>query len=238
MRKKNTDGKIIANRSLIAISLIAFGILVAAQFRSLPERISNPVAPYASLKETQQDLNTEQENLKKEIQDLQKQIEQEQNSIETSILSKDQIQTLNYKKAQAGLTKLNGKGIIIELDDSKNESKDESIVHAADLRDIVNLLWSSGAEGISINNHRVVINTAIDCIVNTILINNSKISNPFRIEAVGNQGLMYEKIINRDYLHDLWKRSEQNGIIFKVQINNDITMPIYDGAFGFNLGTN
>jgi uncharacterized protein YlxW (UPF0749 family) len=231
---KVKDSKIIASRSLIAIALIAVGILIMAQVRSIPERLSNPVASYSSLKETKQDLYNEQNELKKEIQDLQKNIDEEQNSIETSVLSKDQKEALNYKKAQAGLTKLNGKGIIIDLADSTSDSSEDSIVHAADIRDIVNLLWSSGAEGVSINDHRIVLNTAIDCIVNTILINSSRISNPFKIEAVGNQSLMYEKIINRDYLKDLWKRSSNNGIKFNIRKNNDITLPVFDGAYDTN----
>jgi len=224
--------KIISIRSALAILSVAFGVLITAQFRSIPERVTNPIAPYTSLKETRESLYTEQDQLKKEISGLQKQIETIQKDSEDIVLTKTELSDLKNKKAQAGLTRLNGSGLIITLDDSKSGNiNDDSIVHAADLRDIVNLLWGSGAEGISINEQRVVINTAIDCIVNTILVNDTRISAPFRIEAIGNPDLLRDRINNTNILSNIHQRKAQNGLIFDVNTNSDITLPVFNGTF-------
>lgn len=229
----------IASRSLMVALGLMIGVLIAAQWRSLPVRVSNPIAPYSSLKETKEALYEEQDQLKSEIKDLQLQIERAQKDSEDIGLSKQQISELNYKKAQAGLTKLNGAGLIITYDDSSYGSLSaDSIVHAGDLRDTVNALWGAGAEGISINGQRIVTNTAIDCIVNTILVNNTRISNPFRIEAIGNPDELYSQISNPRILTSVHDRKRDQGLIFEISKNQDITLPVYDGSFEVKTNLN
>lgn len=236
-KAKILKARVAATRSMVAILFVIFGILITAQWRSIPDRVRNPIAPYFSLKDTKESLYEEQNQLKNEISELQKAIEETQRDSENISLTKTELSDLKMKKAQAGLTKLNGPGVIITLEDSKqNPATDDSIVHAADLRDIINLLWGSGAEAISINNQRVVMNTAVDCIVNTILINNIRIAAPFRIEAIGNQGLMFDKVRDRSVLTDLHDRQEKEGLIFDVNKNNDITVPIFDGSYEVKTG--
>ncbi|MCL5411031.1 MAG: DUF881 domain-containing protein [Patescibacteria group bacterium] len=228
---KIKSARVVAVRSFIALLSVAIGVLITAQWRSIPDRVTNPVAPYSSLKETKDSLYTEQSQLKSEIKNLQLSIEKAQNQSQDVTLTKKELADLSTKKSQAGLTKLNGEGIIVTLDDSKTgPATEDSIVHAADLRDVVNLLWESGAEGISINNQRVVINTAIDCIVNTILVNDIRLTTPFRIEAVGNQSVMYERVSNSGILPNIHQRKSL-GLIFNVDKNNDITLPVFDGSF-------
>ena len=228
---------LVASRCFVAALFVSFGILISAQWRSLPDRITNPIAPYASLKETKEGLYTEQSNLKSEIKSLQNSISLAQKSSENITLSKSDIANLEERKSKAGLTKLNGPGIIIKLNDSNSSStSDESIVHAADLRDIINLLWGSGAEAISLNNQRIVENTAIDCIVNTVLVNNTKLSTPFQIEAIGNQKSMYDQINNQSLLSDIYRRKNDFKLIFDVSSNNDITVPAFDGSFNTKTG--
>jgi len=232
MTSKTLLPKIIAKRSLIFIISILFGLLISAQWYSLPARVANPISPYLSLKETRDELATEQTQLKNEIDRLQNQIKEiEKNSGNISLTS-EELNSLNAKKAKAGLTKLNGPGVIITLDDSKEVSiSEDSIIHAADLRDLINLLWTKGAEGISINGQRIVINSAIDCIVNTIMINDVKISNPFRIESIGDQELIYNSLANDSTISPLHTRQKENGITFDVSKNNDITLPVFNGSF-------
>lgn len=228
---KIKNARVVAVRSFIALLSVAIGVLITAQWRSIPDRVTNPIAPYSSLKETKDALYSEQDQLKEEIKKLQLSIEKAQGQSEDITLTKKELSDLSAKKSEAGLTKLNGPGIIITLDDSKSgPPSEDSIVHAADIRDMINLLWGSGAEGISINGQRVVINTAIDCIVNTILVNDIRLSTPFKIEAIGNQSLMYDMISNPRILSNLHQR-KSSGLVFNLQKNNDITLPVFDGSF-------
>lgn len=229
---KAQKAKILAIRMMVAAVSVAIGILISAQWRSVPERVTNPISPYLSLTETKNSLYVENDQLRDEITDLQQEIEKSQKAAEDIALSKTELLVLQKEKAKAGLTKLNGPGIIITYDDSKSgQLTEESIVHAADLRDAINLLWGSGAEGITINNQRIVLNTAIDCIVNTILINGTKIGNPFRIEAIGDQAVMFAKLSDKNNLSLIYDRKINQGLVFNIENNNDLTVPSYNGSF-------
>ncbi len=232
MEKFQKNAKYITTRSLTVVLFIVFGIIISAQFRSIPTRISNPIAPYASLKETKESLYNEQLDIKKEIVRLHQEIQNYQNQSENAVLTEKQLSDLQNKKAEAGLTKLTGPGITVTLDDSKNNlANEDSIIHAADLRDIINTSWGAGAEAISINNQRIVISTAVDCIVNTILINNVRLSVPFKINVIGDKAQLRDTLENSFYLSALRSRHEKNGITFKIEENNNILMPIFDGSF-------
>lgn len=236
-KEKLVKARLVATRSMVAILCLIFGILISAQWRSIPQRVTNPIAPYVSLKDAKESLYEEQAQLKNEIAELQKSIEENQKNSENTSLTKIELVELQTKRAQAGLTKLNGPGIIINLDDSKSSpATEESIVHAADIRDIFNLLWGSGAEAISINDQRVVANTAVDCIVNTILINNIRISAPFRIESIGDRDNMYQRMTDPNILSDIYQRRSESGLVFDVSKNSDITVPIFDGSFDVTTG--
>lgn len=228
--KHNLKTKAIIARSLMAVMGIILGIFIVAQIKTLPTRnVVSPVRPIASLKETREILYSEQSSLKSEIESLQAKLD-DQRIENNKSLSANELQILKYKKAQAGFTRLSGQGVAITLDDSKSgPTANESIVHAADLRDIINLLWGSTAEAISINDERIVSSTAIDCIVNTILINNTRISNPFVIKAIGDKTVMAQRLNDKSILTDLHNR-KSTGLIFKIEHSSQVIVPAFSGV--------
>lgn len=225
--------------SLVAIVCAIFGIVIAAQLRSIPARITNPILPYTSLKETKEALYSEQKQLNDEIKRLQGLIQTVQSESDSNTISRKDRDALQLAKAQAGLTEASGPGVIVTLNDSQSGSVSEnSIVHAADLRDTLNLLWGSGAEAISINDQRVVLNTAIDCIVNTILINDVRLSTPFTVKAIGDRNLMFDRLSNTGILKDIYSRKQKDGLIFSIDKKDSITLPLFDGSFDFKNTSN
>lgn len=222
--------KAVMNRSLFALVGIILGMMIILQSKVLPTRVTNSITPYMSLKDTKELLYSEQTSLKGEASDLQNKITAMNNG-NSGALSSSDASLLNMKRAQAGLTKLNGAGVIITFDDSKRGlTSEDSIVHAADLRDIINLLWGSTAEGIAMNGERIVTSTSVDCIVNTVLVNDTRISNPFSIEAIGDMSTMYERLNDPNILSDIHTRVTNNGIIFRIEKNSNITMPAFSGV--------
>lgn len=203
-----------------------------AQWKVPPVRNVNPIAPYLALGDTRKDLVKEQTGLKKEISQLQKTID-----AESTIASKDNesagllAQSTNLK-SMVGLTEKTESGLVIYLDDArKGTGTIDNIAHAADLRDMVNVLWLAGAEAISINDERVVANTSIDCIVNTILINNTKTTPRFKILAIGDSFKMEKALKESVSLSDLWKRVKNDGVYLKIQSSWRITIKPFNGSF-------
>lgn len=211
---------------------LGIGLLITTQWKTKVTRVSNPVTPYVSLQDTQSSLNSEQESLKNQITDLQNQISEKQQLLKKYSISKQIVEDVEKYKKRVGLTEIKEGGITIKMDDShQGKVNIDSITHAADLRDLVNFLWAIGAEAISINGERIVSNTSIDCIVNTILINSTRTTPPFEILAIGDSKTMFRQLSNDDNLKDIKKRVKSEGMIFEVTSSKDITIPAYQGGY-------
>ena len=229
--------KIPAYKALLVAIGIGFGVLIAAQWQTLPTRVYNPIAPYISLKDTRNILLEEQKELKQEIHKNQDELETLQQELKSNPNNQKDIIELESLKTKAGLTKITGSGISVILDDSKQGPvTDESIIHASDLRDTINLLWGAGAEAITINNERIVTNSSIDCIVNTILINNTRLTAPFVIDAVGNQSQLLSQIENTNNLSDIYRRQKTKGLIINISKVSELEINSYNGSFDLRSG--
>ncbi len=128
---------------------LAIGILFALQFRA-PARTSDPVASVAALKEAKDVLDTDQISLKKTISDLRAQISNKQNELkDNKKASKELVDQANTLRDKAGITSKKDAGLVVTLADSQTgEPNIDSIVHAADVRDLVNVLWQNKAQAI------------------------------------------------------------------------------------------
>jgi uncharacterized protein YlxW (UPF0749 family) len=224
-------------KSIPVLVGVGLGILVVAQANVLPTRVVNPIAPYVSLKETRESLYADQNSLKNEISSLQNKISQIQKDNKNLNISKSDFDALEAQKTKAGMTMVYGPGVILSINDSSGLATDDSIVHAADVRDILNLLWGSGAEAITVNDERVVASTAVDCIVNTILINNTRISTPIVIRAVGNKEEMATRLNDKSILTDIHRRVAETGLRFDIQRNDRLDLPPYRGTLTSEIGS-
>lgn len=152
---------------------------------------------------------------------------------EIFILNHNIAQMFEHKEKQAilklskliGTNKAIGAGIIIKLDDSDKpvglyENPNIGLVHNTDLLKLINNLWESNAEAISLNNQRITATTGISCVGSTILVNKTRIAPPFIIKAVGNPEKMIKSIRN-GYVQTL----EVSGIKYSIEKYNKLEIP-------------
>ena len=133
-----------------------------------------------------------------------------------------------------GYTEVKGKGIIVRLDDNREVTTEEIsnvskfLVHHDDLINIVNELFNSGADAISINGQRIVSTTGIMCDGNIIRVNGEMVGVPITIKAIGFPELLsYQLTRGGGYL---WYM-ERDGVKVSVEASDDITIPKYEGVY-------
>jgi uncharacterized protein YlxW (UPF0749 family) len=94
----------------------------------------------------------------------------------------------------AGLTPMRGPGLVVTLNDAQRDaqgrfprdaSPDDLVVHQQDIQAVLNALWSAGAEGIQVQDQRIIATSAPRCVGNTLLLNGRTYSPPYVISAVG-----------------------------------------------------
>lgn len=181
-------------------------------------------------------LSDEQVSLQSRIVLLRQRIAQisEDNKLSQQQGVLDKLQNL---KNQVGLEVIKGPGIEISLEDGLDSRKggDEMaspyLVHAGDLRDIINILRAADAKGISINNQRILATTSIISVGNSILVNNVNLAPPYTISAAGDQEILFRRLRDAKVLPDLKQRIADEKIKMSVQDKSFLIIPIYNGSF-------
>ena len=218
---------------------LAFGIMLSLQLNSSP-----PAAPTASAdgrdraEVTIRRLEEDQEALKAHIGQLRQEMAAyQQETAATTDLLEGLSAELNRQKAMAGLVAAHGPGVVVKLDDSRRrvmpagEDPSAYIVHEYDLRDVVNLLWMAGAEGIAVNEERVVGSTSIYCVGSTVMVNDTRLSPPFIVRAIGNANQLEDYFRNPSHLVEVKEKAQRNGLIFQYHRSAAVKLPAYQGSF-------
>lgn len=143
----------------------------------------------------------------------------------------------NYYKLISGNTAVHGEGVVVFVDDGtralyEGEDPNTVLVHDMDILTIINELNRSGAEVLSVNGQRIVNDTAIACSGYTIRINDQFFARPFEIKAIGDSKRMAAALIGPEGYGTLL---QDYGVIFKVTIKDDMTIPKYseEGSYEY-----
>ena len=72
----------------------------------------------------------------------------------------------------------------------RDASPDDLVVHQQDITAVLNALWSAGAEGIQMQDQRLIATSAPRCVGNTLLLNGRTYSPPYVITAIGDAAAM------------------------------------------------
>jgi uncharacterized protein YlxW (UPF0749 family) len=150
----------------------------------VPTRLPELVDAIRDAKRQNQMLKDQVEELQKKLTDYEKQLSS--GTTAGGMLNRE----LQEAKFQAGLTSVEGAGVIVTLMDSPQKNTADAppidlIIHDSDIRNFINELVAAGAEAISVNDQRVISRSAIRCVGPVIQVNNTEIVAPYEIKAIG-----------------------------------------------------
>lgn len=135
--------------------------------------------------------------------------EEAENSSDYARIMSDQ---LKRSEVLAGLTEVEGEGIILTLTDSTwqtdsntVEGKELLLIHDGDLRQAISELAAAGAEAYSINGQRVISTTPIRCVGPVITVNEQKMAPPYEISVIGDPKTLEAAVNMRGGLADLFR---------------------------------
>jgi uncharacterized protein YlxW (UPF0749 family) len=227
----------------VGIGLAIIGFVGAAQWNSsLATQPFITSAQKVLISEAEQ-RQRQQETLRAEIEEADARVQSFQ---ETDAGSQAVLRELNddllAARLATGLDPVRGPGVVVEIADSQRpvpegESKSNYIVLVDDLRDLVTAMWGAGAEAISVAGgagiggqaERIVATTSIDGAGPAILINSARLSPPYRIEAIGPEGLHDRFLAQPSYLTRVAKRIEAYGLQFASEPRDEIELAAFIG---------
>lgn len=213
------------------VAALVLGMLVSFQWSAGAER--QPLST-DRVNTTIDQLELEQAELKRQVSTLRKELDVRQQRAVANTDSLEGVRSeLVAQKARAGLIALRGQGIVVRLDDSPRTMSGNAadlLIHDFDLRDVVTVLWLAGAEAISVNGERIVYSTSIYCVGSTIMVNDTRLSPPYEVTAIGDAVALQDYVGNPGYLGDLKARSERHGVRLEVIRADSLTVPAYQGS--------
>jgi uncharacterized protein YlxW (UPF0749 family) len=140
---------------------------------------------------------------------------------------------LGRARTQMGLVAVQGPGLVVTLNDSSERESpsgnlNDLVIHSQDVQAVANGLWAAGAEAVAVNGQRVVPTSAVLCVGNTLLINGTVHSPPYRFAAIGiglRDGFLADPLVER-FAED----AERFQLGFSVENRDEITVPAYKGT--------
>ncbi|HWD80571.1 MAG TPA: DUF881 domain-containing protein [Kribbella sp.] len=191
--RSNSGGKPARSRHrimlVIAAAVLGFLLAVAAaqNYRAAPEAEKQRKELIDRINQADDRLN--------ELRTHQTQLSDEVRGLQASGLSNDSAgaalqQKLDDLELQAGASAVTGPGIKAVIDDAKNADAKEGRLLDVDLQQLVNGLWTSGAEAISVNGHRLTSLTAIRGAGSAITVDYSSLTPPYTVLAIGDTATM------------------------------------------------
>lgn len=170
----------------VTLTLLVAGVTVAAISLRAPKEEASLARDV--LEQNIDQRNTDYKSRQTSIEDLREEISDLQGQNLTG-----RGQKLFEKSTVLGVitghTSVSGPGLSIELSDAKPRGGDDSEsverVQDIDLQVVVNGLWASGAEAISINGNRLSAMSAIRSAGDAILVDFQPLQAPYVVEAIG-----------------------------------------------------
>ena len=235
----------------IAAALGVIGFVGAAQWNSSLARQEFITSAQRVLITEAEQAQREQERLRAEIEVAEARVQTFQEADVGSQAAREELNlALAEARLQTGLMDVSGPGMVLEISDSLREvpvgeSATNYIVLVDDLRDIVTALWASGAEAIAISGglvegpdpERLVATSSIYGAGAAILVNAVPLSPPFRIEAIGPEGLHDRFLAHPSYLARVARRIEAYGLEFASEPRDELTLPAFIGNTRLRWGT-
>jgi uncharacterized protein YlxW (UPF0749 family) len=218
----------------IVVASVVLGFLLTMQFRSTAARLPNREQSRLATADTLHRLEDEQKELKARVVELRAQVSALQHDASTASTAASLAANVDQQKLAAGLVAVHGPGVLVSLDDSSRavgpaDDANNFIVHDYELRDVVSLLWLAGAEGITVNGERIVNVSSLYCVGSTILINDTRLSPPYEVRAIGDPAGLEQAVQDPKNLAKLKARAKAYGVQLKSAPQKDLLLPAYTG---------
>jgi uncharacterized protein YlxW (UPF0749 family) len=132
---------------------------------------------------------------------------------------------LDRLRLLTGAVPVTGPGVKVVVDDAPGAVDDKQRVLDQDLQKLVNALWASGAEAISINGQRLSNLSAIRFAGSAITVNFVSLSRPYTVLAVGNRDTMPARFVETEHGRDWLDLHAVEGLEFAMTSEDSLTLP-------------
>jgi len=237
--KKSNAGRGGVHLSAVTLLLsLLLGVMLALPFKVIHSEGMEPLPS-----ESRQELLNRMSKIEEVNEELKQELEQSRANtagLESALMEGEEAsaqltEALSRYRILAGLDPVHGPGIRLTLSEQSTDVPPGTevapyLIHQEDLLNIVNELWLAGAEAIAIRSRnrteRLIMGSTIRCVGSLIDVNNTRMTPPFDIFAIGDPEELYNALtMPRGVLEPL----QFFNIHWEMAMTDDITLPAYGG---------
>lgn len=233
----------IRSRAVLIAAVVFAGLILGAAYNTYARAQPDRPTRSTDLADIVELMESERLELEERLAEHRVRIaELEASAAEEAGMAESFNRELEEVRATAGLTSITGPGVIVTLADSElvpqGQDPEACLIHDFDILGVVNALFASGAEAVSVNDERIVPATAVRCAGNTILVNSRRLGNPYIVLAIGDAEALDEGIRQDDAIAPLFDTYPAvYGLVVKVERTAELTVPPYRGSLRIEHAT-
>jgi uncharacterized protein YlxW (UPF0749 family) len=217
------------SRRVATIGYVAVGVLAVGLVFGIAARATQQAAPSAerarsSLLDDVRAAQDREKALEASISVLNGRIRASQSALGAT----GPLESVSSLEAAAGLTPVHGPGLQIVIDNpstATGSGSGSSVILDSDIQLLVNGLWASGAEAVSVGGVRLRATSAIRQAGGAILVDNQPVFWPITIQAVGNPNTIHVAFVQTDGFARFSAFSSLYGIRFDLSASDALTLP-------------
>ncbi|GAB3622787.1 DUF881 domain-containing protein [Mariniluteicoccus endophyticus] len=147
-------------------------------------------------------------------------------------------QELDRRTMDASMAAVKGPAVTVTLSDAPSSvtvpgiDQDLLVVHQQDIQAIVNVLWASGAEAMTIQGQRVVSTTGIKCVGNTVVLHGTPYAPPYVISAIGDPARLEQGLNRSEFVRIYRQYVDTYHLGYNQRTEAEVTLPEYVGPAG------
>ncbi|HEX5496512.1 MAG TPA: DUF881 domain-containing protein, partial [Mycobacteriales bacterium] len=197
-----------ASRVLTAAALLIVGVILGVAFRQTQQHAPASQRTRDGLARDVARQTGVSDRLQRQAESLSARLANERDSVLARSQAGDAAaDRLARLEAMTGLTAVTGPGVTVTIGDAQASRRTDPVtgqpvvvppdengrILDRDIQSVVNALWSAGAEAITVNGERLSTTTPIRAAGDAILVDLMPVSTPYRIDAVGDPGVLLPK---------------------------------------------
>ncbi|TWH72774.1 uncharacterized protein YlxW (UPF0749 family) [Modestobacter roseus] len=227
---------------LVAATLAVAGFLAAVTYREAAAGAQGREVVREALREDVLDRSETTDELAVQLERLTGEVaDAREAALAASVVGQRALDRLAVAEQQAGTVPVEGPGVVVTLGNApptadsdpvggSEEVEFAGIVQDRDLQQLVNALWSVGAEAISINGQRLGPTSAIRQAGDAVLVDFRPLASPYEVSAIGDPDTLTRDLLSTPEATLLAQYTLDFGIVFEYVREDSLELPAGTGA--------
>ncbi|MGY1844567.1 DUF881 domain-containing protein [Modestobacter sp. SYSU DS0875] len=227
---------------LVAATLAVAGFLAAVTYREAAAGAQGREVVRQALREDIVEQSDTTDELAGRLERLTAEVTAaREDALAASVVGQRALDRLAVAEQQAGTVAVEGPGVVVTLGNAPPPSDSDpvggsaevqlgGIVQDRDLQQLVNALWSVGAEAISINGQRLGPTSAIRQAGDAILVDFRPVASPYEVSAIGDPDTLARDLLSTPEASLLGQYTLDFGLLFEYVREDSLDLPAGTGA--------